>query len=122
MILTETCMGYREQEHANAPAWYFMKFPPELAQAIKVQATIKGQTITEYLVESLEGVPGRVLADDTALAPEIAYDWRDCPPWIVKHFPEELRQRLRDVADGVAECPLYELVTREMAQVTGWKP
>jgi hypothetical protein len=117
-------LGYREQEHADEPNWGIQKFPAWLHRKIKIRAAVTDRTITEVLADELGAVAERLEKDPDARAPEIPKlpDSELMPYWPIKHFPEALRLRLKEIGKNEApKTPLYQLVIRELAQASeGW--
>jgi hypothetical protein len=121
-------LGYREQEHAGEPQWSLPEFPEALIRAIKIEAAASGRTITEVLADELS-----VIADRLESKPESRSSYPDDfgqlrPFWVVKHFPEGLRDRLKEMArheepkETDRGTPLYRLVARELWAAMGVKP
>ena len=110
-------LSYREQEHMDAPSWGLQKFPVWLQRKIKARAALTGRTITEVLVDELTAVAERLRKDPDSRAPDLPSGGEVIDFWVVKHFPEELRIRLKNLArNEVPErTPLYKFVARELA-------
>ncbi|MCB2186260.1 MAG: hypothetical protein KQJ78_07575 [Deltaproteobacteria bacterium] len=111
-------LGYREQEHIDAPSWGLQKFPVALQRAIKAEAAISGRTITEVLVDELTAIADRISANPGTQAPALSDPGELVHFWTIKHFPEDLRTRLKALA-GQEHTPLYVFVVRELWAALG---
>lgn len=100
------------QKHSDAPSWAIQQFPVRLRNHIKAHAAMAGQTITEYLVEKLNAVAESREVHPDYVSPFAGDETLDL--WVIKHFPEDLRLRLRDMAEDEQE-PLYKWAVREMS-------
>lgn len=107
-----------KQEHSDAPVWGIKDFPLDIKNRVKGLASMEGLTITEYLVRELTVVAERLEADPTATAQDYVQTGDLLDRWSIKHFPAELRLRLKDVASHEG-TQFYPWLVRELAGVVG---